>query len=125
MAAVRAVLETRVDVNAPDGDGATALHWAVHAEQIEMTRMLMAAGATVDVANELGITPLYLAGAAGNAAIVKRLLERGASGSDGRAVGSHPADGGGPQRQPRGRARCCWLPAPTSTAASARASRRR
>ena len=78
VAAVRALLKTRVDVNAPEGDGATALHWAVHAEQIELTQMLIGAGATVDVANDLGITPLYLASAAGNATIVKLLLDHGA-----------------------------------------------
>ena len=78
VAAVRSLLKAGADVNAPEGDGATALHWAVHAEQIELTRMLIAAGATVDVANDLGITPLYLASAAGNAAIVTLLLDRGA-----------------------------------------------
>ena len=77
-AAVRALLKARVDVNAPEGDGATALHWAVHAEQIELVRALLEAGATVDVANDLGITPLYLASATGNAAIVTLLLAHGA-----------------------------------------------
>ena len=76
--AVRALLTTGVDVNAPEGDGTTALHWAVHAEQRELIQLLIAAGAKVEVANDLGITPLYLAAAAGNAAIAGWLLDHGA-----------------------------------------------
>ena len=68
-----------MDVNAPEGDGATALHWAVHGEQLELARMLVDAGANVDVANDLGITPLYLASAAGNASLVTLLLDHGAN----------------------------------------------
>src|SRR5947207_13752139 len=30
VSAVRALLQKHVDVNAPEGDGATALHWAVY-----------------------------------------------------------------------------------------------
>ena len=31
---VRALLAERVNVNAPQGDGATALHWAVHLDDL-------------------------------------------------------------------------------------------
>jgi ankyrin repeat protein len=78
-AAVRALLQKRVDVNAPEGDGATALHWAVYADNRELVDLLIAAGANVNVANDLAITPLHLAGANGSAVIVGKLLDKGAN----------------------------------------------
>jgi cytohesin len=77
-AAVRALLEKRVDVNAAEGDGATALHWAAYLDDAGLVDWLLAAGAKADVANDLQITPLYLAAANGNAAIVTMLLDKGA-----------------------------------------------
>lgn len=78
-AAVRALLQKQVDVNTPEGDGATALHWAAHGDDAEIVDLLIAAGAKVDVANDLAITPLYLASANGSLAIVSKLLEKGAN----------------------------------------------
>ena len=78
-AAVRALLQKRVDVNAPEGDGATALHWAVYLEDAELVEWLLAAGADVNVANDLAMTPLQLACMSGNAAIATMLLAIGAS----------------------------------------------
>lgn len=77
-ATVRALLQKHVDVNAPEGDGATALHWAVYQEDAEIVDLLIAAGADVNAANDLAITPLHLAGINGNAALVTRLLDAGA-----------------------------------------------
>src|SRR6188472_1653639 len=59
--AVRALLKGRVDVNAPQGDGTTALHWAVQQDDLDTVGLLIGAGARVDVANDNGVTPLYLA----------------------------------------------------------------
>lgn len=89
-AAVRALLQQRVDVNAPAGDGATALHWAVYHDDRPMLDLLLRAGARVGVANDLGITPLYLAAASGNAGMVMALLDRGAHPNAASATGVTP-----------------------------------
>ena len=75
---VRALLREQVDVNAPQPDGATALHWAVHWEDLELADLLIGAGADVNVANDLGVTALVMACTSGNAALVGRLLVAGA-----------------------------------------------
>jgi ankyrin len=76
--AVRALLEQHVDVNAPQSDGATALHWAAYRDDVDMTSLLIRAGANVNAANDLGITALHLACANGSAAVVAGLLQAGA-----------------------------------------------
>src|ERR1700752_4007538 len=42
---VRSLLSQKVDVNAPQGDGTTALHWAAYRDDPEMVKLLLAAGA--------------------------------------------------------------------------------
>ena len=79
VAQVRALIRQGVDVNTPYGDGATALHWAVHRDDRELADLLIRAGAAVDAANDLGATPLWLAGQNGSAALAERLLAAGAS----------------------------------------------
>ena len=76
--AVRALLAEEVDVNAPQPDGATALHWAVHWEDLALANLLIGAGADPNVANDLEVTPLVMACTSGNAALVGRLLAAGA-----------------------------------------------
>ena len=78
LAAVRGLLAGPVDVAAPQPDGATALHWAVHRESPEIADLLLAAGADIDAANDLGVTPLLMACARGHGALVERLLASGA-----------------------------------------------
>ena len=73
--AVRALLGRGADVNARQGDGATALHWAAHLNDLETAGLLLRAGADVDAMNDLGVTPLWVATTAGSAAMVARLLE--------------------------------------------------
>src|ERR1700722_7391443 len=58
---VRALLKQHADVNAPQGDGATVLHWAVYWDDSGTADLLIRAGAKVNAANELGVTPLFLA----------------------------------------------------------------
>jgi ankyrin repeat protein len=76
---VRALVKERVDVNARQGDGATALHWAVHRDDLDAVDLLIAAGAKADVADDTGATPLHLACVNRRAAVVERLLASGAN----------------------------------------------
>jgi ankyrin repeat protein len=59
-------------------DGTTALHWAVQADDLELTEMLLTAGAKASAANQSGATPMLLAATNGNAAILGRLIQAGA-----------------------------------------------
>ena len=77
-AAVRALLAQRVDVNAPQADGMTALHWAVYYDDEETAKLIIAAGAEVQAENRYGVTPLSLACTNGNTALVQLLLQSGA-----------------------------------------------
>ena len=78
LAAVRSLIAGESDVDAPQGDGATALHWAAHRSDLEATALLIEAGAEVNAANALGATPLWLAAKNGAAGIAERLLDAGA-----------------------------------------------
>jgi ankyrin repeat protein len=77
-AAVRALLKQRADVNAADVEEMTALHWAAHWNDLETTKLLIAAGARAAVANRYGVTPLHEAATVANADLVNALLRAGA-----------------------------------------------
>jgi ankyrin repeat protein len=77
--ALRALLQKGADVNAAEGDGATALHWASYRDDVESVSVLIRAGAKVNAANDLGVTPLWTASENGSEAMVRRLLEAGAN----------------------------------------------
>jgi len=77
-AAVQKLILQKVDVNAPQVDGATALHWAVYRLDSELADMLIRAGANVRSANRAGMTPLAMASLYGNAALIDRLIKAGA-----------------------------------------------
>lgn len=77
--AIRSLLAKKVDVNAPQGDGTTALHWAAFNDDRETAKMLLAAGANVKGATRVGaITPLLLASKNGSAQMIELLLKAGA-----------------------------------------------
>ena len=78
VAAVRALVAQKVDVNAPDADGSTALHWAAERDDVAMADVLIAAGANVKAATRYKVTPLALACTNGDATLVDRLLKAGA-----------------------------------------------
>jgi ankyrin repeat protein len=81
-AAVRKLLAKGADPNTKRADGATALHWAAHWDDVELVRDLLAGGANVDATTEYGLTPLALSAENGTNAsgdIVELLLQKGAN----------------------------------------------
>ncbi len=87
--AVAALLKQGVDIDGAQGDGSTALHWAVFNDDLETTKMLIAAGANVKVTTREGaITPLAMACTNGNAAVMEALLKAGADANSVKANGT-------------------------------------
>jgi ankyrin repeat protein len=77
-ALVRALVEKGANVNEPQVDGTTALHWAAYHDDAETAALLVKAGANVNATNQYGVPPLALACENGNVAVVRLLLESGA-----------------------------------------------
>lgn len=77
-AGIRSLLERRSDVNAPQIDGMTALHWAAYRDDLELAKLLVSAGANAKATNRYTVTPLSLACQNGNTALVELLLKAGA-----------------------------------------------
>lgn len=71
-----------IDVNAAQGDGSTALHWAAYWDDAALVQTLLDKGADAEALTRLGATPLYLAAANGNAAVLQLLLAAGANPND-------------------------------------------
>ena len=84
------LVEQHADVNAPQADGATALHWAVFRSDKEMVDLLLRAGANPKAANRDGSTPLWLASINGDAAIIEALLKAGADANEQLPLGRTP-----------------------------------
>jgi ankyrin repeat protein len=78
-AAIRTLLKQRVDVNARRADGATALLWAVHFNDLDSVDLLLKAGADVNIGDDHGVTPLAQASENNNIALVQKLLAAGAN----------------------------------------------
>jgi ankyrin repeat protein len=89
-AAIERLLKSGADVNAPQGDGATALHWAAYRGEAALTELLLKAGARAGVANHNGATPLWLAATSGDAAVIRALLKGGADANEQLPLGRRP-----------------------------------
>ncbi len=77
--AVRVLLRQGADVNAAQGDGMTALHWAAEQGRVDLIEVLVYAGAHVEATTRLGdYRPLHLASRAGHVGAVQALLDGGA-----------------------------------------------
>ncbi len=89
IAAVRALVRQGDDVNAAQGDGMTALHWAATHGDAELAEVLLYAGANVRATSRLGrYTPLHVASETGAAAVVRLLLARGADATAATSTGA-------------------------------------
>jgi uncharacterized protein len=88
--AVRALLQTKLDVDASEPDGTTALHWASYHDDVASADLLIRAGARVNAATDLGVTPLWNASLNGSESMVRRLLQAGANPNAALLLGETP-----------------------------------
>ena len=99
--ALQLLLKKKTDVNAPQRDGATALHWAVYNDDAEAADLLLRAGAKPNVVNRTGMSPLAMAALYGSAPLIDRLLKAGADakslGPNGETMLMYAARNGRPQ----------------------------
>ncbi len=88
---VRSLLKEGMDVNAAQGDGMTALHWAAFTDNVDIARMLSYAGANMEAATRINaMTPLVLAARNGSGSMVAALLEGGADANGMMTTGTTP-----------------------------------
>src|SRR3954453_5289263 len=99
LAAVKKLVAQGADVNIPQGDGMTALHWAADRGDSAMAEVLLKAHANVKSTTRIGnYSPLHIAGRTGSAAVVRALVKAGADVKAATASGAtalHLASAGG------------------------------
>jgi len=76
-ATVRALVQRKANVNEPQADGTTALHWAARNDDLATATLLLRAGAKADATNRYGLTPVALAAQNGSGAMLELLLKGG------------------------------------------------
>jgi ankyrin repeat protein len=100
-AAVQKLISQKADVNAPQVDGSTAVHWAVYRDDAQLLDMLIRARADVNPTTREGVTPLAMASLYGNAPMIDRLIKAGADakqrGPNGETMVMFAARNGNPQ----------------------------
>ena len=86
---VRTLVASGADVNAAQGDGMTALHWAARNGNAELVGYLVGQGAGLEATTRLGdYTPLHMAAQGGSIESLRYLVEAGAD------VGARSSIGG-------------------------------
>lgn len=55
---VKSLIESGIDINAPDAQGSTALHIASSNGKVDITQLLIDSGAQINITNRFGYTPL-------------------------------------------------------------------
>ena len=88
--ALQQLIAQHADVNAPQADGATALHWAVYRSDKATVDLLLKTGANPKAANRDGSTPLWLASVNGNGPILESLIKAGADPNEQLPFGRSP-----------------------------------
>ena len=89
-ATVETLLAGGADVNARRPDGATALMWAAHWDDLALAARLLEAGADPDAGDDHGVTPLERAAENASLAMVELLLDGGADAGAARTSGLTP-----------------------------------
>jgi uncharacterized protein len=89
--AVTALLRQAADVNAAQGDGMTALHWAAMKNDADLVQTILYAGGNVRATTRIGAnTPLLLAAKNGSAQAMPALLKAGADANAATSNGTTP-----------------------------------
>jgi ankyrin repeat protein len=89
-AAVESLIAAHKDVNAPQVDGTTALHWAAYVDDVELAQKLLDAGAKPGAVNRYGMTALAQACLNGDGRMVELLLQHGADANQALPGGETP-----------------------------------
>jgi ankyrin repeat protein len=88
-ATLRKLVADGADVNAAQGDGMTALHWAAEHGDVAMANVLIRAHANLKAATRVGwYTPLHVASKDGNAPVVRALIKAGSDVNAATATGA-------------------------------------
>ena len=69
--------EKKIDINATDKDGRTALLWAAYQGDLYSVQALLKLNASVNIADNLGFTPLHWAMVKGQPKVMKELIKYG------------------------------------------------
>jgi len=90
LAKLESLLKEKVDVNAAQADGTTALAWAVYNNDMQAVDILIKAGADVNASNDYSVNSLHLACTNENPAITGKLLQAGANPNNAKWTGETP-----------------------------------
>ena len=91
VAQVSALLKRHAAPDAARGDGTTALHWAAYNDDLQLIKLLLASGASVDSrTRSRALTPLHIAAESGDAALIEALLKAGAAVNAANDAGTTP-----------------------------------